>query len=316
MNNDGTYRCEICNKLYASYKSLWNHNKKYHLPVVNNGQHLVNNGQHLVNNSQHLVNNNKNTCNYCNKILSCKQSKSVHQKNCKYKNILITNNNNTINNNTINIINNNNNNNNNNNTINNNTIINNKIIINKIGNENILEIPVKDVLKIFKDEFFSIQSIIELLYFNENLPQNHYFCTTNLESNYSSIYNTDAQKIDKSRKKYLFEEILNNSYNKLKLLYGAYKNRFSYKRQQKIETRIKELNELNIAFFSTKVKKNYVKSINVLSYNNKDLIKSTWVGKAKKRITLEEDLELPISESDGEDRKTHLLDDYSSSDSD
>ena len=302
MNNDGTYRCEICNKLYASYKSLWNHNKKYH-------NHLDNHDNHLDNHSEDKQK--KYICSKCNKEFSYFQNRWRHEKNCKN---IITNN--TINNNTINIINNNNNNNNNNNTINNNTIINNKIIINKIGNENILEIPVKDVLKIFKDEFFSIQSIIELLYFNENLPQNHYFCTTNLESNYSSIYNTDAQKIDKSRKKYLFEEILNNSYNKLKLLYGAYKNRFSYKRQQKIETRIKELNELNIAFFSTKVKKNYVKSINVLSYNNKDLIKSTWVGKAKKRITLEEDLELPISESDGEDRKTHLLDDYSSSDSD
>ena len=145
------------------------------------------------------------------------------------------------------------------------------------------------------------------------MPQNHYFCTTNLESHYSSIYNTENQKVDKSRKKYLFEKILNNSYKKLQSLYKTYKHRFNYKKQQEIENRMKDLNEINIAFFATKVKKEYIRSINLLSYNNKELIKSTWTG--KKKITFEEDLELPISESDGEDRQTHLLD-VSSSDSD
>ena len=25
--------CKLCNKKYASYKSLWNHNKKFHLDI-------------------------------------------------------------------------------------------------------------------------------------------------------------------------------------------------------------------------------------------------------------------------------------------
>ena len=24
------YKCNVCNKLYSSYKSLWNHNKEFH----------------------------------------------------------------------------------------------------------------------------------------------------------------------------------------------------------------------------------------------------------------------------------------------
>ena len=27
---NGLYRCNICNKPYSCYKSLWNHNKKFH----------------------------------------------------------------------------------------------------------------------------------------------------------------------------------------------------------------------------------------------------------------------------------------------
>lgn len=29
-NKDGLNKCNICNKRYSSYKSLWNHNKKFH----------------------------------------------------------------------------------------------------------------------------------------------------------------------------------------------------------------------------------------------------------------------------------------------
>ena len=28
------YRCNICNKTYASYQSLWIHNKKFHKQIV------------------------------------------------------------------------------------------------------------------------------------------------------------------------------------------------------------------------------------------------------------------------------------------
>ena len=36
-NNIDNHRCNICNKLYSSYKSLWNHTKEFHknnIPIV------------------------------------------------------------------------------------------------------------------------------------------------------------------------------------------------------------------------------------------------------------------------------------------
>ena len=97
----GTYICNICNKKYSSYKSLWAHNKKFHTNSVNESKCLVNDGNLLVNESNCSVDDgnllvneskcsvddiiNKNKCKYCSKILSCKQSKSAHHKICKYK---------------------------------------------------------------------------------------------------------------------------------------------------------------------------------------------------------------------------------------
>ena len=70
------HKCNICNKSYSSYSSLWNHNKNIH--------------------KNNIIHNNKNTtfckqndninnliCNYCNKIFSHRNSKWVHEKKCK-----------------------------------------------------------------------------------------------------------------------------------------------------------------------------------------------------------------------------------------
>ena len=47
-NTHGLYNCNICNKNYSSYKSLWNHNKQFHTISVckvtdGNGKILENN---------------------------------------------------------------------------------------------------------------------------------------------------------------------------------------------------------------------------------------------------------------------------------
>jgi hypothetical protein len=43
------YKCNDCKKDYSSYKSLWNHTKKYH----NDNQHKINKNQHV---NQHEIN--------------------------------------------------------------------------------------------------------------------------------------------------------------------------------------------------------------------------------------------------------------------
>ena len=60
---DNKHNCDICNKTYSSYQSLWNHNKKFHKK--------------------------KETktckCKYCGTIYKQQPSKSRHEKTCKYK---------------------------------------------------------------------------------------------------------------------------------------------------------------------------------------------------------------------------------------
>ena len=185
----------------------------------------------------------------------------------------------------------------NSNNITNNNITN-KIIINAIGNENILNLSKKAVMNLFNQEFISITAVIQLIYFNEDHPENHYFCTTNLDSYYSSVYNTGKQTVDKDRKKYLFDKILDNSIEKLELLYSHYKQKFNFNKRKIIEDNIKNINDIKIAFFNNKLKKELFRQINLLSYNNKDLVKSTWDGKLKKELTFEEDLDLSPSDKE------------------
>ena len=85
---DGRYICKICNNKYSSYKSLWNHNKKYH-----NGFITENNGFKTENN---ILNKTKLNCKYCNKLFKCIQNRYEHEKKvCGKK---INNNNKDINN--------------------------------------------------------------------------------------------------------------------------------------------------------------------------------------------------------------------------
>jgi len=241
-------------------------------------------------------------CKFCHKKFANKQYRYVHQKsvcklnpeNINYNNDDDTtninnnndNDNNTTNNNTTNInkiINNNktiNNNNiiNNNNTINNNTI---NIIINQIGNEDISKLTIKEVNQIFDKELLGITTLIELLNFNDRLPENHNFCTTNLESKYSSIYNPQKRTVEKDRKKYLFDKILDNSIDKIQLLYNHYKNKFSSKKKEKYDKIIKDINEIKTTFFNDKIRKEIFNQINLISYNNNNIIKDTWNGNNK-----------------------------------
>jgi len=194
------YKCIICDKFYASKTSLCNHNRKFHKP-------LVNQSKPLVNQSKPLENQSKLNCKYCNKILSCKQSKSRHQKICKSKNdnnlkkeivdfikknikihpktlekinkqlelkpILNNINNNTTNNTNNNTINNTNNNT-INNTINNTTNNNNNINLTfvKFEHENISELLTnKEMFKIINKARSSVKESVKLVHFNDERPE-------------------------------------------------------------------------------------------------------------------------------------------------
>ena len=130
------------------------------------------------------------------------------------------------------------------------------------------------------------------------LPENHNFCTTNLESKYSSLYNNEKQTIEKDRKKYLFDKILDNSIDKLQLLYNHYKDNINTNKLKKMEKVINEINQIKTLFMNNKIKKEIFNEINLISYNNKDLIKNTWDSDKKHINTFEDDLEQPLTDDE------------------
>lgn len=75
MINTKEYKCLFCDKLYSSYKSLWDHNKKFHKD--NN----INNNEDNINNKKIIK------CENCNKIFSSRYTKYEHKKKvCNKKN--------------------------------------------------------------------------------------------------------------------------------------------------------------------------------------------------------------------------------------
>ena len=152
---DKEFICTECNKDYSSYFSLWRHKKTIHKILDD-------------------IDTN-NICKYCNKELADRKSRWRHEtKTCKKNPILekkITNINVSKNTNS------------NINVIQNQT---NHITINfnTLGNENVLDLTEKQKEEIINDGIDGIITIIKHLNFNKDLPQNHLFCTTNLNNKY------------------------------------------------------------------------------------------------------------------------------------
>jgi hypothetical protein len=80
--SNGSYSCKRCNKQYASYKSLWNHNTKFHNNSTSNSTLNV-----VTSTSNSTSNENKHQCKFCLKNYSSRQNKWNHEQKCKINNI-------------------------------------------------------------------------------------------------------------------------------------------------------------------------------------------------------------------------------------
>jgi hypothetical protein len=282
------YYCEKCDKIYSSYQSLWIHNKKFH--SMNNNQKVTiessqSNPKVTIESSQSNL-----KCKYCNKIFKFKQGKWRHEQKCENKNDIKINNeikfelveiknkiiklenkkNNKITNN-IKV---------NGNIFNDNKMdVGPKIIINKTGSENINQITYDEVSTIFDNEISSVVKLIELVNFNENKPENHSFCSTALESPYLSFYNTDTNTVNKERKRYFFEEVICKSIQNHEILYSKFKNKFNSIKRKQIEDNIYNLKKIKENSFNSKIIGEMIRNLNLLSYNNRDIVQETWTGR-------------------------------------
>jgi hypothetical protein len=279
------YKCNKCKLNYETYNGIWKHNKKYHTNLIPEGGKIVENCNIPGGKSGNIEEefNNIYNCIVCNKEYNNKYSKYKHQIKCKLenKNTTVTKTEISELKDVINkletkidkisnkkVINN----------YNNcgNMITNNKLIINKIGTENLLELKNTEITDIFNKEIESVILFIELINFNERLPENHSFCTTSLESKYLSTYNSETNTIDKDRKKYFFDKLLDTSIKRLEILYNSNKKKIAETRQKQIEDNISNLKKMKESSFSNKIMKEMINKLNLLSYNKKEIIKNTW----------------------------------------
>ena len=233
---NGYYKCNICNKIYSSYKSLWNHNKQFHDIINNNNKSLDKSNQSIdmSNQSIDVLKEKIYKCNYCNNIYKHAQSKHKHQNICKNKNInnelvelknknleleislneikelLISSKihhktlkkiNKQLNNNTTNNI--------TNNNINNNVTINNTINLVGLGSENLSDIlNKKEKLNILKNMYGSLSKIVKYVHFNDKFPQFKTILITNMQNNIAYKYDEDENRFLTIQKDELLNDLL------------------------------------------------------------------------------------------------------------
>jgi hypothetical protein len=164
LKNDNFY-CNECNRHYKSYKSLWNHNKTFHIKKPKIKEYI---------------------CKVCNKSFDNKQNKYYHQKSCK--NIQVISNKKYINN--IPTI----------KTLKNPVKPSKTIIINNYKNDNLEYISDR-----FKDNLFNnllnkehytilLPKLIDNIKFNLNYKENHNVKLKSIRSTIGFYYNQNKWK--------------------------------------------------------------------------------------------------------------------------
>ena len=112
-----------------------------------------------------------------------------------------------------------------------------------------------------------------------------------MDSPYLSFYNTDTNSINKERKRYFFEEVICKSIQNHEILYSSFKNKFNFVKQKQIEDNINSLKKIKENSFSSKIMGEMIRKLNLISYNNRDLIQTTWTSSKNRKYDYESDEE-------------------------
>lgn len=299
------YFCKKCNKQYASYQSLWNHKNAFHAEKKKESKE-----------KEHL-------CKFCNKEFNNRQTKWRHEKTCKKQNEseelknkiekiekdmeklktepkIITNN-----------------------TTNNTTNI--QYIINPPTASCTTHLTFEDQKDILDKGLNSLGYLIEMINFNKSAPENHSYCVTAINDKHASVIDEKTNKIIKTDKIDLFDKVLVSNLQTLEKI--ANNPNFSQEQHDKYKGKIGYLRDM--IFQNEKFMKRYQNDINILSYNNKEMVKDTWkklkevdkvdVKESKYKVMGFDDLVEEIERENNATNKiqqTKSINDYDSSDSD
>jgi len=91
VDNNINFSCNICDKIYSSYKSLWNHNSKFHNKKIDITQskdnHMQSSVQSKDNHMQSSVQSKEKSllCKNCNKLFTHRNNRWRHEQKCKNK---------------------------------------------------------------------------------------------------------------------------------------------------------------------------------------------------------------------------------------
>jgi hypothetical protein len=293
-NKDVYFRCSICIKEYSSYKSLWNHNKKFHC------DYNISNSKPTHSNSTSTQNNSKiedgYICNYCNKKYSRVDNLTRHKKTCKDKptikeeNISLIEENKLMKqqinelknqfalilkekgrmhpktlqkiNKQLNIINNN----------------------NSVTNNTYVTFPYLDYSKIFSSsqiksilnkQYMSLEESIKQVHFNDNLPEYSNLYITNMRDDLAYIFN--GKEFIAVKKNSMLNELVDIHINEINLSLEKHRKKLD---ERVIDTLEKFLNKLNDEYtkmtdYNTdKTYTNYkaykIDSIKLMIYNESD----------------------------------------------
>ena len=247
------YNCEICNLIYKTRNGLFKHNKKYH--PTNDDKTPKN-----------------YMCNYCSKAYITRQSRWMHEQKCKIttekkksleeqvkllnvKVQILEQKPNSVTNNTTN-----------------NNITNIQYVINAPTASSINHLTFDHQKNILNKGLNSLTYLIENVNFNKSIPENHSYCVTGINDKHASVIDEKTNTIVKTNKDDLYDNVLTSH---LELLEQLSKNpKFNKEEKQNYTEKI---NYLKTSMYqNNKFKKRYKSDINLISYNNKDMIKETW----------------------------------------
>jgi hypothetical protein len=255
---------------------LWKHNKNHHNKILDKNESCKNQNN-TINNSNSLIKSDVSQnkvyyCSKCNKEYTSRQSKWKHEKTCnKISEMEVLKNQVKQMNNEIqelkakpSVI---------NNYTTNNTQHNKKIIIHSSpGMESISHLSVDQQRAIMNKGLNSLMYLIQTTNFNKEMPENHSYCVTALNDKHASVIDTRTNAIIKTEKTELFDKVLIGNIKKLETI--AENKNFETAERENYRKRLEDLK--NILFMSKRGTKVYYNELNLLSYNNKDLVYETW----------------------------------------